>query len=426
MKICFLAIGDELLNGRISEANGRFLASQVSALGLNLNYLMMVGDDEVEIVRAFDFLSQNSDALICTGGLGPTPDDLTTEVFAKFAGLDLEFHQEILEQIEARFKLRGMQMPLTNKKQALIPKGARIIPNNFGTAPGYEFEKDGKHWFFFPGVPSEFQQMAKEFLLPRLMELEGAKKSVKVKTLLVYGIPESGIAERLNKITFAPELKLAYLPEFPRIHLRLSVVLLDEARAEKIVSESAQMIKSALGEYVISEDDEPLERTVGNLLKTRGLRLATAESCTGGLVAKRLTDIPGSSDYFLGGFVTYANELKIRELGVSAELLKEKGAVCAEVAIAMAKGARERTGSDIAISTTGVAGPTGGTKDKPVGTVFMALADDKGIWSQRFQFLPISREAVRALSAETALEIIRRRLLNLRMPGERKDGDKQF
>jgi len=426
MKISFLAIGDELIGGKISEANGKFFAQEISALGLKMEYLLMAGDDAEEMKRSFDFLAQNSDAIVCTGGLGPTPDDLTTEVFAQYAGLPLEFHSEILDQIEARFKIRGMQMPLTNKKQAMIPKTAAIIPNLFGTAPGFEIELRGRHWFFFPGVPSEFQKMAKDSLLPRLMELEDRKITVKAQTLRVYGIPESGIADRLVKMKFDPELKLAFLPEFPEIHLRLSAVLEDRERAEKIVNSSAQMIQAELGEYVISEDDEPLEVSVGKLLKARGLTLATAESCTGGLVAKRITDISGSSDYFLGGFITYANRLKIKELGVSESLLKEKGAVCSEVAREMAKGAKAKTGADLALGLTGIAGPAGGTEENPVGTVHIALADETGIWERKFRFLPISREAVRTLSAQTALEIIRRRLLNLRMPGEKKDDDKQF
>ncbi len=424
MKISFLAVGDELLSGETAEANGKFFAQEISGLGLQMTCLLMAGDDEAEMVRAFEFLGKNSDAIIVTGGLGPTPDDLTSEVFAKFMGADLEFDPEILAGIEARFKIRGMQMPLSNKKQALIPKNARIIGNQFGTAPGYEVELKGRHWFFFPGVPSEFKQMAMDSLLPRLLELEGSRKSVKVKTLRVYGIPESGIADRLIKMKFDPELKIAYLPEFPDIHLRLSAALADAAKAEKVVESAAEAIQAELGEYLISEDDDPLEATVGKLLKARGLTLATAESCTGGLVAKRITDISGSSDYFLGGFITYSNQLKVRELGVSESLLKEKGAVCAEVAREMAIGARERTGADLAIAITGIAGPAGGTKEKPVGTVYMALADDRGIWSRDFIFLPISRDLVRTLTAETALEIIRRRLLNLRMPGEKKDGGK--
>ncbi len=426
MKISFLAIGDELISGKVTEGNGKFFAREISALGMQVIYMMMAGDNPEEMVGAFEYLAGNSDAIIVTGGLGPTPDDLTTEVFAQFAGLELELHQDILAGIEARFNLRGMEMPATNRKQALLPKTAAIIPNKTGTAPGYEIALKGRRWFFFPGVPSEFQQMLKDSLLPRLMELAGQRKTVKVATLRVYGIPESGIAERLLKLKFDPELKIAYLPEFPDIHLRLSAVLPDPAKADRIVTEAVAQIRPVLAEYLVSEDDEPLESIVGKLLKARKLTLATAESCTGGLLAKKITDISGSSDYFRGGFVTYANELKVRELGVSEQLLKKKGAVCAEVAIAMAQGAKDRTGADLALSITGVAGPTGGTKDKPVGMVHMALADKDGIWSQKFLFLPISRDAVRQLSAETALEIIRRKLLGLRMPGEKKDGNKQF
>jgi len=419
MKISFLAIGDELISGRVQDSNGKFFADKLSLHGLEMKFMLMAGDNQQEMVIAFDFLSQNSDAIVCSGGLGPTPDDLTIDVFAEYIGRGLVLQPEILENLELRFKLRGMPMPATNKKQAMIPDGAKIIPNPIGTAPGTECEHKGKYWFFLPGVPAEFRKMVDDSIIPGLLALDSEKKSIFYKTLRVYGLPESGIAERLLKIDFDSRLKIAYLPELPEIYLRLSAVTNDKAEAEQIVDHAKELVKADLKEYVFSEDDEPMEVVVGNLLRKSKLTLATAESCTGGLVAKRITDIAGSSDYFLGGFVTYANRLKIKELGVSEELLKSKGAVCSEVAKEMALGAKKQTGADIAIALTGIAGPGGGTPEKPVGTVHIALADHKGIWESRFQFLPWSREMVRSLSAETALEIIRRRILGLRMPGEK-------
>lgn len=419
MKISFLAIGDELISGRVQDTNGKYLADKLSLHGLEIKFMLMAGDNPQEMTTAFDFLSQNSDAVVCSGGLGPTPDDLTIEVFSAYTGRELVIHPDIVEKIELRFKLRAMPMPATNKKQAMIPSGAKVIPNPIGTAPGTEAEHKGKLWFFLPGVPSEFRKMVDDSIIPRLSETDSEKKTIFYKTLRVYGLPESGIAERLLKINFGPRLKIAYLPELPEIYLRLSAVSKDKAEAEQIVMQAKELVKAELKEYIFSEDDEPMELVVGNLLRKYKLTLATAESCTGGLAAKRITDIAGSSDYFLGGFITYSNKLKIKELGVSGESLKTKGAVSSEVAREMAEGARKQTGADIAIALTGVAGPAGGAPEKPVGTVHIALADEKGIWESRFQFLPWSREMVRSLAAETVLEIVRRRILGLRMPGEK-------
>jgi nicotinamide-nucleotide amidase len=419
MKISFLAIGDELLSGRVAEANGKYLAERVALSGLEMKFMLLAGDDEREIITAFNFLQQTSETIIVSGGLGPTPDDLTIEVFAKYTGLELEFAPEIMEKIDLRFKLRDLATPASNKKQALIPKGAKIIPNPLGTAPGIEAVFQNHCFLFLPGVPAEFRKMVDDSVLPRLRELASDQKSLAVKTLRTYGLPESAIADRLAKLQFDPRLKIAFLPELPEIYIRLSALLADQTHAEQIVKAGAEQIKAELKEYVFSDDDEPMELVVGKLLKKSGFTLAVAESCTGGLVAKKLTDIPGSSDYFLGGFITYSNQLKTSELGVSEELLAAKGAVSDEVARAMAEGARNRSAADIAIGITGIAGPEGGTGDKPIGLVYIALADRKGTWSQRLQFLPWSRAAVRELAAETALEIIRRRILGLRMPGEK-------
>jgi nicotinamide-nucleotide amidase len=419
MKISFLAIGDELITGRVQDSNGKYFADKLSLFNLEMKFMMMAGDDQKDMFTAFDFLSANSDAIICSGGLGPTPDDLTIDVFAQYINRPLELHADILEKLEQRFKIRGIPMPATNKKQAMIPSGATVIENPVGTAPGTEAEYKGRRWFFLPGVPSEFKVMVDRSIIPRLLELEQEKRAVFYRTLRVYGLPESGIAERLMKLNFDPRLKIAYLPELPEIYLRLSATSKDKADAEQIVTASKEMIKAELKEYVFSENDEPMEIVVGNLLRKNRLTIATAESCTGGLVAKRITDVAGSSNYFLGGFVTYANEMKTSELGVSEELLKTKGAVNSEVARAMAEGARKKSGADIAIALTGLSGPAGGTPEKPVGTAHIALADKNGVWENRFQFMPWSREMVRSLSAETALEIVRRRILGLRMPGEK-------
>ena len=419
MKISFLAIGDELISGKVQDANGKYLADEIAAHGLEMKFMMMAGDDEKDMVAAFDYLSGVSDAIVISGGLGPTPDDMTIEVFARYMGVELEFHAPSMEKIDLRFKLRNIPTPAANRKQAMIPKGAEIIENPVGTAPGVKAKFKNRIWLFLPGVPSEFKKMTDDSIIPILRGLDQDKKSVAMKTLRTYGLPESGIADRLAKVKIDPRIKLAYLPEFPEIYLRLTAMLTDKAEAEKIVEIAAGLIKAELKEYVFSDADEPMEVVVGKLLKSKGLTLATAESCTGGLVAKKLTDIPGSSEYFLGGFVTYANQLKTIALGVSADLLKERGAVDMEVAKQMAQGAREKTGADLAISLTGIAGPTGGTKEKPVGLVFMALAWQDGIWSQKFNFLPWSRPQVRELAAETAMEIVRRKILGLRMPGEK-------
>ena len=246
MNISFLAIGNEIIQGKIQEQNARFLAQKLEELGLGLKYLLVAGDREDDLTDAFQFLQESSDVIICSGGLGPTPDDLTAQVFSKFTQKPLELHQEILEQIEKRFQLRGIKMPLTNQKQAMIPRGAKIIPNYQGTAPGFELEHHQKIWYFFPGVPREFQAMTQQYLIPRLKALAGITKAQASRTLRVYGLAESQIAEILAKISFPPEIYLAYLPDFPEIHLRLSAQADSTQQAQTLLNQACEQIKSAL------------------------------------------------------------------------------------------------------------------------------------------------------------------------------------
>jgi nicotinamide-nucleotide amidase len=411
MQVEVITIGSEVLSGRTLDTNFAFVAGRLEAESIGVVWHTTVGDHAERIGDALRRALERADAVILMGGLGPTPDDLTRKAVSTALGRPLQLDETVLEHIRERVAQLGRRMPAAVETQALVPRGATVLENKHGTAPGLLIMERDKPVFLLPGVPHEMQALAAEFVVPFLRGR--ATGAVEVVTLRTTGVPESVLAERIGNLPGSwPGSALAYLPSPGGVDLRVTVAGSDAG----VVAEVAQAVRRELlervGEVVFVEGQQGLEEVVGALLLERGYRLAVAESCTGGLLAKRITDVPGSSRYFERGFVCYSNEAKIELLGVSPETLRAHGAVSAPAAEEMARGARERAGVHVAASITGVAGPEGGSDEKPVGTVFVGLASERGEAVRRFRFLG-DRRLVRERSAQAALELLRRHLLGL-------------
>lgn len=411
MKIEIITTGDEIMSGVTLDTNFHWAAEKLLSLGFDLRFHTSVGDDEEAIIEALRTAKRRSQAVIVSGGLGPTPDDLTAEVASRFFGIPLELNDDALQMIEERFKEQGRKLLEINKKQAYMPKGSQILKNFWGTAPGFQCEKDSIVFFFLPGVPKEFKAMLEEYIIPELHRRNFGRKKYKTRMVKTCGLRESEVAERLKGVE-REGVKIGYRPNFPEIHIRVSGYGDTEEKAEKMVSAVIEDIVFRLGEYVFSTEGETLEEVVGKLLSRNRLTLALAESCTGGLVAHRVTNVSGSSNYFERGIVSYSNESKVEVLGVPKELIASFGAVSKEVVEAMAEGVRKLAKADIGVSISGIAGPTGGTPTKPVGTVFIGISHEKkGTKSQRFQFKG-TREEIKLIASEVVLDRIRKFVLN--------------
>lgn len=408
MRISTLSIGSELICGEVTDTNAGRIAELLLGCGLRVLRHMAVGDSEPDIGEALDELSLKSDAVIVTGGLGPTVDDVTALAAAHATGRRLVVNEELKEHIRSfTAKLGGGH---ASDRQAMIPTKSTIIPNPTGTACGFHFIHGGCFFFFLPGVPSEMERMLDETVLPFLCERMIHKKVVLSSLLNVYGLSEPQVDELL-KGAFAGNhaLQMSICVTFPWIRITLRADGDTETGARTTLQNAVELVRERLGSAIFSDGHETMEQTVAGLFGRRNLTLALAESCTGGLIAKRLTDVPGSSAFFLEGAVTYGNAAKKRLLGVPQEVLDTRGAVSFECAAAMAAGVRAAAGSDVGLAVTGIAGPDGGTADKPVGTVFISLAASDGSWTKGFRFGG-NREDVRILTAWTALDWLRRYL----------------
>jgi nicotinamide-nucleotide amidase len=408
-----LTIGDELLRGEIVDSNKAFLSDRLFSLDIETRFHVSVRDDPVDMEDAFRRAAERSDIALVSGGLGPTRDDLTIEVLAKAFGLGLRVDQASLEEIKAFFARFGREMPPNNAKQASFPAGAEVLPNPIGTAPGCLLEESGTLFFCMPGVPRELQRMMEEQVLPRISErLAGAegRPVVRAALLRTFGIGESSLDEELADIAREDGVSLGFRTAFPDNYLRPVVRGDTASEAETKLARICDAIRERLGPLVYGSDAETMEEVVGKLLREHQKTLAVAESCTGGLVGERITAVPGSSDYFLGGVVAYADRMKVALLGVPESLLLKHGAVSEPVALAMAEGARERFGADLAVSTTGIAGPGGGSAAKPVGLVWVGFADGEESAAQVFEF-PLDRSRHRMATAQVALDWVRRSLL---------------
>lgn len=413
MKIEIISIGNELTSGEVVNTNAAYMAALLAEKGFDVPFITTIGDDDGQIADALARVQEHADAAIISGGLGPTTDDLTAEAAAKAFGRPLVLNKEVLDSIRARFAHRGMEMPRSNEKQAFFPQDAEIVANAQGTAPGFLLRHRGKIFIFLPGVPRELKQMFNEIVLPFLEKERKEKVVYRSRTLKVFGWTESAIADRLKEINPGDDSALlAYLPRFPENHVKIVLSGKSPEEVESRLGKLEKMIRERLEGRVFAVDGEILEGIVGSLLRSNGATLAVAESCTGGLIAHRLTNIPGSSDYFERGVVVYSNRAKTEMLNVPETLLEQFGAVSAEAAEKMAEGVRDISRATIGLAVTGIAGPAGGSAEKPVGTVFIALAGPRGTVSKKYKFWG-DREQIKLISAHTAIDWVRRYFLNL-------------
>ncbi len=399
-----------MLLGDLVDTNSAWISQRLAELGVGIYRHTTVGDNRDRIITAMKEATSRSDLVITTGGLGPTSDDLTNECLALAAGREMVEYQEARDHVDTMFARFGRTPTPSNYKQALFPEGTTLIPNPLGTAPGALLEIGGTLFATMPGVPSEMKGMFEETLTPLIKSRSDG--SIVSKTLWFAGIGESALAEQVQDFLDATDPTVAPLAGQGKVRLRITTRAAAPEEAEKKIAPVAGEILNRLGEYYFGEDDETLESAVARLLEKHGATLALAESCTGGLLAKRLTDMPGSSAYFAEGLITYSNEAKERLLGVPRELLVEHGAVSEPVARAMAEGVRESSGADYGLSVTGVAGPDGGTEEKFVGLVFVGFSDGEGSMVEGLDLSAWarSRESIRERSANRAFDLLRHRL----------------
>jgi len=407
-----IAVGSEMLTPERLDTNSLYLTAQLNNLGVEVVAKSVIGDDRDRLSDAIARALGRSAILILSGGLGPTEDDLTREAVAQALGRELVFHADIAEAIERRFAAMKRKMSEINKRQAFVIEGAEILPNDRGTAPGQWVTANGSVAMLLPGPPHELKAMFEQQCLPRLTRI-APKQAIRIAFLRITGMPESDLDALISpvykKYANVATTILAANGDL-QVHLRARCDT--EAEAEALLAEVVPPIESLLGDRLYSRNGDPLEVLVGTLLRERHATLAVAESCTGGLLGARLTSVPGSSDYFTGGFITYSNALKRDLLGVPAETLERFGAVSPETAEAMAAGARERSGATYAVSITGVAGPDGGTEEKPVGLVYLGIAWPEGTAVTHRRFIG-DRERIRVFTTQAALDLLRRRLQGL-------------
>ncbi len=409
MRIELIIVGDEIIEGFIEDTNSQYLASILYKVGLKVQRITKVGDDEEEISALLKEAVTRSDLIIVTGGLGPTPDDRTREASAKALGLPLVKNEAYLERIKEIFEKFKIPFTEAEERFALLPEGAEILPNPLGLC-GFKLTYRNRSLFFLPGIPQEVKAIAEISLLPFLQEKSHSRYFI--ETIRCFGLTEGQAQKLLRDIKDELPVEIAYLPHLPELHLRIKVKEENKEKGDQILRKAIDLIRERLGEAFIGLENETLEKVVGTKLKENGFTLATAESCTGGLIAHRITQIPGSSEYFLGGIVCYSNESKIRELGIPVEIIEKYGPVSFECAQLMAEKVRERFKSTHGLSTTGIAGPGGGTSEHPVGTVYIGLAGPKGTKVKRYQFWG-DREQIKLMASEVALDRLRRSLISL-------------
>ena len=405
-----IAIGSELLTPDRTDTNSLWLTEKLNGIGVEVKLKTIVGDDDARLEETIRDALRRSHIVIMTGGLGPTEDDITRKVAARALGRRLVFEDKVLESLRAKFAGWGRKMPEINSRQAMALEGAEILDNPHGTAPGMFIEHEGRAVILLPGPPREMRPMFETFALPKLAAKAGHVR-VKRRVLRVTGMGESAVDERIAPVyTQHKNPQTTILFNKSEIEIHLTAQGTTEQEAELLLDGLAGQIEERLGHSIFAFRGETMEEVVGLRLAVNGFTLAVAESCTGGLIAQRLTEVAGSSSYFREGIVAYSNEAKERLLGVPSDLIAEHGAVSAPVAEAMAEGARARAQTDFAISVTGIAGPDGGSDDKPVGLVYIALADDAHT-EHRKLMLPGDRHLVRWRSSQAALDLLRRRLI---------------
>ncbi|MFO0746875.1 MAG: competence/damage-inducible protein A [Myxococcota bacterium] len=411
MQIEVLTIGNELLNGDLADTNTSRLAGLLRGLGLPVRRAQTVPDTLAVVVDALKLAAGRADVVLVSGGLGPTEDDLTLEAAAAFAGVPLVQHDATLERLHARFAARGVPFTPNNARQAQVPAGAEVFENPVGTAPHVQLQVGTTRLFFFPGVPSELARLADDYLVPWL-RAHAPVRGYRSHIFKTFGRTESQVATMLDGLPRDPRMHVAYRAHIPEIQVSLHVEDADRLAGAALLDSAAAHVRQALGDIIYSEDPKAtFVSVVTDLLAARGQTLATAESCTGGLVAKMLTDRAGSSAWFKEGVVTYANEAKVARLGVDPALIAAHGAVSEAVCRAMADGVRETTGADWGLSVTGIAGPSGGSDGKPVGLTYLGLAGPDRATRVVERRWPFDRERNRLISAYGVLDMLRRALV---------------
>ncbi|MGD9251023.1 MAG: competence/damage-inducible protein A [Desulfobacterales bacterium] len=412
MQAVLLATGDEIRTGAIIDTNSAYIAEKLEMQGVAVYSHLCVGDRMADIRDALATISRQADVAVVTGGLGPTADDRTAEAAAAVAGVGLHQDPDALENVTQWFEKRGLPMNTANRKQALMPEGAVCLPNPVGTAPGFVLTIADCQFFFLPGVPREMKVMLDRHVLPALADRRGGERVVRqIRVVSTFGLPESAVGEKVRDVEDQFEdLRVGLRVVFPEIHVRLYGRGEDETEVGRRLEAAAQAVRTRLERRVLSMSGLSMAAVVGELLLAQRATLAVAESCTGGLIAKQLTDVPGSSGFFVFSGVTYANDAKVRVLGVDEATLNAVGAVHEDTALAMAEGARRVAAADYAIATTGIAGPDGGTADKPVGTVCIGLATPESARAWRYVYPFGDRDLNRRIFAAMALDRLRQYL----------------
>ena len=410
-----ITIGDELLIGQVINTNQAFIAERLQSVGITIQRMLTVGDNEEEILGSFAEGLSAHDVIVVTGGLGPTHDDVTRAAVCKFFNTDLIVNEQALHRITELFRRRGIPLIQLNEDQALVPRDCTVIQNSQGTAPGYLFEREGRYCIVMPGVPFEMKAMMDEFVIPYFAERRTGGV-IRHKTLKTTGIGESILANQIGAVAplLAPHpgVTLAFLPSPTGVRLRITAKGTNPGDVDQAIQQVEDGLRAKAEKFIYGVDDEELEEVVGKLLLERRLTISIAESCTGGLIADRFTNVPGSSSYFERGVIAYSNASKVTMLQVPLSLLDAHGAVSKEVAEAMAAGIRTVSKTSIGLSTTGIAGPTGGTGEKPVGLVWIGYSDAQGTLAIKFHFGE-DRRRVKERAAQAALELVRRKLLKI-------------
>jgi nicotinamide-nucleotide amidase len=406
LAVCeLISVGTEILLGDILNTDAQFLSIELAKLGISVIHQSTVGDNRERLLAQLKEAADRSDIIILSGGLGPTPDDLTKEVCCEFFGKKMFLHEPTVEKIKTYFSTKGMKMAQNNLKQAMLPKDCVIFPNDNGTAPGMAIEKDGVHILVLPGPPRELKPMFRNCAVPYLMQF--SDRIIVSHNIRTFGIGESLMAERVNDLFDAENPTVAPYAKDGEALLRVTAIARTKEEAENLCKPVINEIKSRLDGFVYGVDYTCIEEAVIEKLKEKHMKVATAESCTGGLIAKRITDVPGASEVFDCGIISYANEIKHRVLGVSEDDLNKYGAVSEPVARQMAQGALKVSGADIAVSVTGIAGPDSDSTNKPVGLVYIGLADRDNVWVRELRTSRKDRSYNRYVSASNALNMIR-------------------
>jgi len=406
MKAEIISIGNELLIGQVVNTNASYIAEELSKSGIETTRITVISDNTEEIIKSLKEADRRANIIIITGGLGPTKDDITRESLCKFFNTKLVENSEVLKDISCFFKNKGLELTDINKRQALVPEKSKVLFNKNGTSPGFWFEKNGKLFVSLPGVPFELKPMITEHLLPYLKKINN--KHIIHQTILTHGIGESFLADKISdwEKALPPEIKLAYLPSPGIVRLRLSGIGSNYHILKKNIENNVIKLKEIIPEYIFGENKDTMQEVVGKLLKKNSATVSVAESCTGGMISNLLTGVPGASNYFHGSIIAYDNNIKTKLLNVDKELIEKHGAVSREIAESMALNIKKITLTNYGLATTGIAGPTGGSNDKPVGLVWVALATDEKIISKKFLF-GNNRERNMIISSLAALNMLR-------------------